>query len=111
MSENTNHRHRDATETVAVSARTQLLRGAADEQLSDAQQAELARHLERRPEDQAVIAFEKRLRETVVSASRGSWPGALRDRIATMGSAPPSVEVVQRSPTSRFPLPSEYHAT
>ena len=108
MSENTNHRHRDTDEPDTVSARTQLLRGAADEQLSDAQQAELARHLERRPEDHAVIAFERRLRETVASASRGSAPAALRDRITTIGSASSSEEVslpfpnVQTRPRWRF---------
>ncbi|MDZ4754675.1 MAG: hypothetical protein SGJ11_09280 [Phycisphaerae bacterium] len=116
MSENTNHRHRDATETVAVSTRTQLLRGAADEQLSDAQQAELARHLEQRPEDQAVIALEKRLRETVVSASRGSAPEGLRDRIIKMGSAAPSDEAslpfpaVGARPRFRFSKPVRWLA-
>lgn len=99
MSENTNHRHRDADEPHTVSARTQLLRGAADEQLSDAQQAELARHLERRPEDQAVIAFERRLRETVVAASQMSAPAALRDRITAMGSAAPPDDSSRTFPT------------
>ncbi len=116
MSENTNHRHRDPTEPVAVSTRTQLLRGAADSQLSDCQQAELARHLERRPELQTVIAFEKRLRETVVSASRGSAPGALRDRITAIGSDCSSDQVslpvptVQTRPRRRFSQPVRWFA-
>ncbi len=70
------------SEGPAPSRRTALLRAAADGQLSPADQAALRDHLAAHPEDEAVIEFERALREGV-----GQWraeppSAALRARVA-----------------------------
>lgn len=77
----------DGAEPSQVSARTELLRAAADNELTPAQVTELERHLAEHPEDQRVIQFERELRVSVAASASGSAPAALRDRISTMTSA------------------------
>lgn len=77
----------DGAHLSQVSARTELLRAAADNELTPAQAAELDRHLAEHPEDQRVIQFERELRGSVAASVPGAAPAALRKRISAMSSA------------------------
>lgn len=81
-----NHGSRDdAANALVVSARTELLRAAADHELSAAQRVDLDQHLAVHPEDQTVINFERRLRTFVTDAGAlGLAPPRLRDQIHAM---------------------------
>ncbi len=62
--------------------RSRLLRGAADGELSATEQAELEAHLAARPEDRAVLDFERRIRHEVGRAlGTGTVPSELAARI------------------------------
>lgn len=74
----------DGTDSDPVSDRTRLLRAAADAQLSEAQQVELQHHLELYPEDEAVIAFEKRMRNMIKSTTDTPAPKSLHEQIQAM---------------------------
>lgn len=100
-----------------VSDRTRLLRAAANGELSAEQQVELQRHLALHPQDQAVIDFEERLRETIEMAACEPVPESLRERIRAMGqeASPGAAPVVGNTPTEyhpsiRFPRPARWLA-
>lgn len=76
----------DSVDQPQVSARTELLRAAADEELTIAQKAELERHLVVHPDDRRVIQFERQLRGCVAGSASGAAPAALRERIIAMSS-------------------------
>jgi hypothetical protein len=76
----------DTADWSPVSARTELLRAAADGELTPAQTAELERHVATYPDDQRVIDFERELRVSVAASASETAPTALRDRIAAMSS-------------------------
>jgi len=72
----------------AVSARTELLRAAADDELTASQAYELEQHLREHPEDRRVIEFERALRRVIAGAASQAAPAHLQDRIARLyGSA------------------------
>lgn len=84
------HSHPDRSETgdrFQVSLRTELLRAAADGELSSVQGVQLDRHLAGHPSDARVIEFERALRASVAGTATGIAPGALRDRVVAMGVA------------------------
>ena len=76
----------DTAEQSQVSARTEILRAAADGELTLAKTAELERHIAAHPEDQRVIQFERELRGSVAAFASKTAPAALRDRIVAMSS-------------------------
>jgi hypothetical protein len=87
MSEHLNNHvsRSDAANAPGVSVRTQLLRAAADNELSLAQKIELDLHLAAHPEDQRVIDVERQLRKLVADAAPAdAAPARLRDRILAM---------------------------
>jgi anti-sigma factor RsiW len=92
-----------------VSRRTQLLRAAADAQLSAAEEHELAAHLAAHPEDRAVIDFERKLRTGVARAwEPAAAPADLRERIAQSIARQPAPSLVtqESEPVGRpFRLP------
>lgn len=77
----------DTADRSRVSARTELLRAAADGELTPVQTAELDRHMVAHPDDQRVIEFERELRVSIAASASETAPAALRDRIAAMSSA------------------------
>lgn len=76
----------DGADRSQLSARTELLRAAADNELTPAQAVDLERHLAEHPEDQRVIQFERELRGSVAASVSGVVPSRLRDRITAMTS-------------------------
>jgi len=76
----------DTADWSRVSARTEILRAAADGELTPVQTAELERHLAGHPDDQCVIEFERGLRGSIAASASETAPAALRDRIAAMSS-------------------------
>ena len=76
----------DTADRSQVSARTELLRAAADGELTPVQMAELERHMAAHPDDQRVVEFERALRSSIAATGSGTAPTALRDRIAAMSS-------------------------
>lgn len=76
----------DSADQPQVSERTELLRAAADGELTPAQTAELERHLVGYPDDRRVIQFERELRGCVAGSASGAAPAALRERIIAMSS-------------------------
>jgi RNase P protein component len=90
MSEHLNNHvsRSDAANAPGVSTRTELLRAAADNELSPAQRIELDRHLASHPEDQRVIDVERQLRKLVADAATAdAAPARLRERILAMSAA------------------------
>lgn len=88
MREHSNNRlpRSDTVDQSQVSARTELLRAAADGELTPVQTAELERHMAAHPDDQRVVEFERELRGSIAATASGTAPAALRDRIAAMSS-------------------------
>lgn len=84
MTEHTDNHHpvSDAADHPRVSLRTELLRAAADGELTAAQSDELDLHLASHPDDRSVIEFERRLRASVKASALEPAPVALRDRVA-----------------------------
>lgn len=77
----------DTADRSPVSARTELLRAAADGELTPVQTAELERHLAFHPDDRRVVEFERALRGTIAASASETAPAALRERIAAMSSS------------------------
>ncbi len=77
----------DGADLTRVSARTELLRAAADDELTPAQAGELDRYLAEHPEDRRVIQFERELRGSIAASVSGAAPAPLRDRITAMRGA------------------------
>lgn len=94
---NNNLPRSDSVDQPQVSARTELLRAAADGELTPARTAELERHLAGYPDDRRVIHFERELRGCVAGSASGTAPAALRERIiamsSTAGTAPASLSL------------------
>lgn len=76
----------DTADLTQVSARTELLRAAADGELTAVQTAELERHMASHPDDRRVVEFERSLRGSIAAFASGTTPAALRDRIAAISS-------------------------
>ncbi|MGE3563398.1 MAG: anti-sigma factor [Phycisphaerales bacterium] len=90
MSEHLNNHisRSDAANAPGVSMRTELLRAAADNELSPAQRIDLDRHLAAHPEDQRVIDVERQLRKLVADAAPAdAAPARFRERILAMSAA------------------------
>jgi anti-sigma factor RsiW len=68
-------------DAAGVSRRTELLRAAADGELTREEEVELEAHLRDHPEDRAVIEFERGLRGEVARAAVSEPPAGLRDRV------------------------------
>ncbi len=66
----------------AVSDRTRLLRAAADGELDAADAAQLEGHLQRHPDDRAVIEAERRLRRELAELAKEPVPAAIAARLA-----------------------------
>ncbi len=78
------------------SERSRLLRAAADDELLAGERAALDAHLARRPDDRAVIEFERKLRDGLAHSFSGSQvPAALEQRIRALG-APPRHRLLRR---------------
>ncbi len=71
----------ESAERSQVSARTELLRLAADGELTPYQEVELERHLAAHPGDLRVIEFERKLRRSVADIFSEAAPAVLRERI------------------------------
>ncbi len=89
----------DTADRSLVSARTELLRGAADGELTPDQMAELESHMVANPNDQRVIEFEREIRVSIAKSASEVAPAALRDRIAEMSNA-------ARTDRTGLPFPS-----
>lgn len=74
----------ETAEAPRVSMRTEILRAAADRELTPSQATELERHLATHPGDRRVIEFERELRASFGALATERAPGALRGRIAAM---------------------------
>ncbi len=79
-----------------IDRRTELLRAAADGELTAADAAALDAHLRAHPEDRAVIDFERRLRREIAGAAEGHATDDLRARIEAMRSADEPIPVRPR---------------
>jgi|GEM_PF-1040104 len=83
---NNNLPRSDTADQSPVSVRTELLRAAADGELTPTQAADLERHLAAHPNDQRVVEFERMLRSSIAATAWEAAPVALRDRIVAMSS-------------------------
>lgn len=107
---NNHHPRSDAAKAPEVSARTELLRAAADNELSPVQEAELDRHLAVHPEDQGVIEFERQLRRSVADAAVSeSTPSRLRDRIHALSTASGTTGGSDRGSIPFSSVPAQSH--
>ncbi len=68
-------------ERSGVSRRSELLRAAADGELTPQEAVELEAHLRENPEDRAVIEFERELRGAIARAAVMEPPAGLRERV------------------------------
>lgn len=80
-------RNADEGDRFSPSTRAELLRAAADDELTAAQSVALEGHLKAHPADAQVIEFERRLRAEVAALSGGKASDALRNRVRALASA------------------------
>lgn len=76
-------------ESSLIDDRAQLLRAAADAELSSHEAEQLAAHLASTPDDERVIQFERGLRQSIGEMASGAAPAELRSRIESLRSATP----------------------
>lgn len=88
------------------SRRTELIRAAADGELSPAGERELREHLSAHPDDASVVEFEKELRRAIASSVQSAPSRTLRERIAGL-SQETAAAAVRQSDGGPLPLAPE----